>query len=182
VVAFCLLLGVSALLNIRLASEVKQLKASIVALKTDRRLQPGTKVAALDAKDLEGRASSVRVQAVGLPTIVYVFTPQCGWCKRNEANLRALVQQTAGRYRVIALSLTDKDLAAYAKALPAGVPVYREPSEGTRATLKLGGTPHTIVLAATGVVEASWVGAFQGASKGEIEKVLSIRLPGLGGA
>lgn len=181
IVAFGVLLAVSALLNVRLAREVTQLKASIAAVKTEHRLQAGTRVAALEAKDLDGRPLSIPVRAIGMPTIVYVFTPQCGWCKRNQANLRALVEQTAGRYRVVALSLTEKDLLGYAKSLPTGIGVYREPSDATRQTLGLGGTPQTIIVGSTGVVEASWVGAYQGKDKDDIERKLAIRLPGLSG-
>ena len=43
-----------------------------------------------------------------LPTVLYYFSPTCGWCERNWDNVRALSAAAPGRYRFIGLSSTPK--------------------------------------------------------------------------
>ena len=63
----------------------------------------------INVKGLNGEPSSITYQGDGLPTILYIFSPRCLWCASNLENAKALASGTNGRYRFIALSLSDDD-------------------------------------------------------------------------
>jgi hypothetical protein len=53
----------------------------------------GTDVADMVAKDLEGNTTTIRLSSRStMPTILYVFSPTCTWCKANLPNLNALAR------------------------------------------------------------------------------------------
>src|SRR5215471_3340557 len=51
----------------------------------------GTKLPAqFTVTDAEGKPALLNLAEDSRPTVVYVLSPLCGWCKRNEANIKAL--------------------------------------------------------------------------------------------
>ena len=59
--------------------------------------------------------------------------------------------------------------------------MLRDVSDITRNSLKIGGTPQTIVLSKNGEVLKSWRGAYMSTVKDDVENFFGIRLPGSGG-
>lgn len=111
------------------------------------------------------------------PTVLYILSPTCGWCARNEPSVKQLIAQKSGEYRFIAISLTMDGAAKYATDHGLGIPLYADVSESIMKAYKIGGTPQTIVVSSSGVVLANWSGAYLGKQKDQIEKFFSIELP-----
>jgi hypothetical protein len=59
------------------------------------------------------------------------------------------------------------------------VPVITELQPMTVTEYRLGGTPATIVVSPQGVILKTWVGAYDGTVKGQIESYFNAHLPGL---
>jgi peroxiredoxin len=150
----------------------------INALRRAETLQVGTRIAPIAASDREGRSSRIEL-AGSRQTLLYVFSPHCGWCTRNQPNIKALTEKVKERYRVIFLSLTDRGLQEYLHTNPLVFEIYSKPSAEAVAAYKMEITPQTIVLSRDGRVERVWQGAYVGRQKEEIERYFDVRLPGL---
>jgi hypothetical protein len=137
---------------------------------TEDSLQPGTRVSTITAR--------ISVTG-GLPTLVYVFSPQCGWCERNQANVDALAAQLRGRYNMIGVSLSDQDSKQYLAARPMVFPVVQSPSIETAVVYKMRVTPLMVAVSPEGLVEQAWQGAFTGEQQVAIEHYFGVRLPGI---
>lgn len=173
-----LLLVVSAGLNVVLALRLQDYRTAIAALKGENRLKIGTVLPAAVGTSLAGDPVTIRYGDVGVPTILYVFTPSCGWCERNAANIKALTRQVAGRYRIIGVSLTDENLAEYNRRHAFGFEIVTA-SQATRAVFKMGGTPQTMLIDPSGKLLQSWFGAYQKDFQTLVERELGVTLPGL---
>jgi len=174
-----LLLALSSAVNTALAWKVMSLRQVILYLKSEHMLKAGMTVPPLEGKTVDGSSTMVKYDEVSVPTILYVFSPSCGWCARNIENLRKLQQGTSGRYRLVGVSLSGRDLKAYIERERLTFPIYTDVPEALRQRYRLGGTPHTIVVSTSGKVLQTWMGAFDGEQKTAVEKALRIRLPGL---
>lgn len=146
-------------------------------------LAKGDRVPALVGVALDGQPVTV-TYGPDKPTLVYVVTPTCVWCVRNQANFDALVTQLRDRYRVVMLSFTTQGMPEYVRTIEkpwAGAPVTvvtAIPADLKRQML-LGPTPQTILVSARGLVEGVWVGAYDGPKHKEVEEALGVTLPGL---
>jgi hypothetical protein len=112
------------------------------------------------------------------PTVIYYFSPTCGWCERNWANIKALSAAADGRYRLIAVT-ADRGVSDYARRHDLELEVIEGISENVRAAYAFYGTPHTVVVDAEGVVTHEWRGAFNPRIERQIEELFGIKLPGL---
>ncbi|MFT4114905.1 TlpA family protein disulfide reductase [Silvibacterium sp.] len=173
--ALLILFAVSIALNFFLIGRVHQLthKASNGQL-----LTIGAQVPDIHAQTVDGVPGKVVYASSSVPTVLYVFTPQCMWCKRNLPDLHALANQAGGKYRVIGISLTDRDLKQYIATQHLDFPVYTHLDSDTMAKYQMGGTPATIVVSPDGKIVNSWVGVYGDNIKNKIESTLSISLPG----
>ena len=63
----------------------------------------GQPVGALTGVDVSGRPRTIAFPA-DLPTVVYFFSPTCGWCERNWANVAAIARRSDGRFRFVAVT------------------------------------------------------------------------------
>lgn len=142
-------------------------------------LRRGEQILPMEVKTLEG--TFVRIDPKGAPllTILYVWDPNCGWCRRNEANARALALHTRGRYQMIALSLSRLEAGDSSWPREFADSVYHQPTEPTKRAYSLGGVPQTIVISKAGTVEMLWRGAYVGGVVREVEEYFGIRLPGV---
>jgi hypothetical protein len=138
----------------------------------------GVQAVPISAKDPSGASAQIEFSGP-VPTIVYVFSPQCGWCERNWPGVRALAEQVRGPYRVVALSLASRGLAAQSEGLGLSFPVYSDPSPESQSAYRMGATPQTLVVSAGGRVERVWVGAYAGRVKAEVERFFDVTLPAL---
>src|SRR5262249_36333965 len=140
------LLFASVIVNCLLARKVSKLRTVISAMQSEGRLQPGAALPALQGFSIDGKPQSLNYADVRVPTVLYVFTPQCGWCAKNIENFRALIQSSGPRYRIIGVSLTRQDLKEYLQKENLQLPIYTDVEESSRKTYKLGGTPATVVM------------------------------------
>lgn len=141
-------------------------------------LTPGTLVPEIVGLGADGSPATLHYNETGVPTVLYVFTPQCGWCKKNLANFHALIDQAGGRYRVVGIALTRQDLDAYIRNENLRILILADVRGDVRDTYRLGGTPETIVVSPASKVLKVWSGAYEGHLQAEIEKFLQVRLPG----
>jgi peroxiredoxin len=141
-------------------------------------LTVGAEMPSIEAQTVTGVPGTIDYAATSVPTVLYVFTPQCGWCKRNLPDLHALADQAGNKYRLIGLSLTDRDLKQYIDSQHLDFPVYTHLNSATMSKYQLGGTPATIVISPQGKILNSWVGVYGDDVKGKIESSLQISLPG----
>lgn len=137
-----------------------------------------------EAQPIVARSSStgdwqrLEFPASSQDSIVYVVSPTCIWCARNNANVIALASAIEGRYRIIGLFLGSGDPKKYASEHRLTFPFYSEIASDARAAYRLGGTPQTIVISG-GKIAANWVGAY-GENRGyEIATFFGFKLPGL---
>ena len=180
VLTLLLLVG-SATLNVFLAKRVEGLRRDLLYVKSENRLAAGASVQAIEAKDLDGRPTSIAYANGSRPTVIYVFSPSCRWCAKNLSNIKTLASQVSGQYQFVALSLTTSNLREYVAGHNFDFPVYSEPAPAAITSYKMGGTPQTIVISEGGKVLKNWYGAYMGGTQKEIEDYFHLRLPGLVG-
>jgi peroxiredoxin len=170
-----ILFAASIALNFFLIARVHQLSQKP---NSHQLLAAGAAAPVIEAQTVEGVPATIDYSATRLPTVLYVFTPQCPWCKRNLPDLHALAGQAGNKYRLIGISLTDRDLKPYIDTQHLDFPVYTHLSDATISAYQMGGTPATIVVSPQGRILNSWVGAYEDDIKGKIESSLQVSLPG----
>ena len=168
-----ILLLLSVGLNVGLSRRIVALQAPPA-----RMLQPGVRVPALDVRTLSGQ--SVRITYEGrLPTLIYYFSPTCGWCERNWDNVRALQEASAGRFKLIGLSPTANGVEKVLRDHDASFEVYTGLSPDAARAYHFTGTPETVLVSTIGTVLRAWPGAYGPSSAPAMEKYFGITLPGL---
>ena len=171
-----LILAASLCLNVYLGWRVRQ---GGPAPPDTNKLTSGMKVDPVPAVGLDGKPSTISFADTNKPTVFYVLTPSCIWCRRNQANIAKSVETRANDFRFIALSLADSGLKEYVEQHHLKFPVYSGLKEETIQALGLGGTPQTIVVSPAGEVLKVWRGAYVENSRSEVEAYFGIQLPGL---
>jgi hypothetical protein len=143
-------------------------------------VQPGaTFPTQFSVLDENGNPAAFSFAADVRPTVMYVLSPLCGWCKKNEGNIKALVTEAGTRFRFVGLSTEPKNLKEYVAQNHAPFPVYLVSSQDEVQRLHLGGTPQTIVVNRRGKVQKAWQGAYAENIQREIERYFGVKLPGL---
>lgn len=172
------LLGLSLLGNVTLG--IKVARAPRLRSSTAEQLAApvGALVPPLDMKRYGAERVVVSLGSDPRPTLLYVFAPSCQWCQRNAASAHHLLSHVQRSYRVIALSLSE-DVGEFVKSLPTGVPVYVNPTTAVYEAYRFGSTPSTLVISSEGRILKSWVGAYGGAVKSQIESFFNVSLPDL---
>jgi peroxiredoxin len=165
--------------NLFLAWQLRRAKDGLGRQPSGEALIPGTVVSPIKASDMDGKTVMIDLASKNEPTILYVFNPNCHWCTRNMANVRALSNATKGRYNLIGLSLQSDELTTYARKNNLDIPLYALQSYSVIPELRLGGTPETILISQDGKVVKSWLGAFDSKASGEIQSIFNVQLPGL---
>jgi hypothetical protein len=111
-----------------------------------------------------------------------MFAPNCIWCARNLANLKALIAQGKVRHRFVGLSLTNDMLTLrhYVDDQRLDFPVFARLEGEPDAMRRLASSaPQTIVVSPEGIVIRSWTGAYTSDDAVEVESYFHLRLPGL---
>jgi peroxiredoxin len=141
-------------------------------------LQEGDKVPPLQARDLHGRDAVVDYQKVSTKTIIYVFSPTCSWCRRNEHDAISLAESAKSRgYRFVGISLSPFGLARYVSDHHLTFPIYTIVSEDVLRGYKFGSTPQTLVISPSGRVLRVWTGIYKQSVRADLESFLGVRLP-----
>lgn len=175
---FVLLLLVASLsLNVYLGWKIRQGTTS--SRQNTVTLSPGTKVDPVTAVTLDGIQHTISYEDTNKPTVLYVLSPTCVWCDRNNANLKRLSELRGNDFRFIGLSLAEPGLKAYVDAQNLEFPVYTRLTTETIQALGLGSTPQTIVISPDGRVLKNWIGAYIDPLRPEVEAYFAITLPGL---
>src|SRR5579871_6184932 len=102
VVAF----AVSLATNLLLVRQIQHQNLQMATVRAMGRLAVGASAEGIDAESMQGRKVHLNLADGGVPTVLYSFSPQCGWCKRNLPNVRALIAGSRGRFRIIGVSTT----------------------------------------------------------------------------
>ena len=136
----------------------------------------GTLAPTLEAKTLSGDAVSIRFGSS--PTILYYFSPNCGWCERNWTNVEALVAAIGSQYRFVALSSVP-NVAEYVETRHLTFEVYSGLTLESARVYHFSGTPQTVVVGADGRITHVWSGAFRNQLQREVEHALGVLLPGV---
>jgi peroxiredoxin len=147
----------------------------VVATKEDMRLKVGTKLPPLDVVDVEGKR--VQLSDWQQPTILYVFSPTCGWCERNATSIGVFAREVAKKVRVMGIALSAEYPYEKLKQNPLPFPVYAAPSPQTVNAYRFGGTPETISVNTRGEVQQVWFGAYMGVIRSDLERLFSVSLP-----
>jgi len=170
----------SVVLNVLLAYRVQRQDSAIVAKRAENMLNVGVSVPPIPAKHWgDDRQEVISFSNTNRPTVLYIFTPPCSWCKRNNDNFNALVTQKSGQYRFIGLSLSKDGLGEYLATHHLTIPIFADLSKETIAAYKFGGTPQTLVISPAGMVVKNWKGAYTGGQESEVESFFQVKLPGL---
>jgi peroxiredoxin len=170
-----LLLAASLCLNVYLGLKVKQ---GPVAENTAK-LSPGMKIEPVTAVGGDGKPVTISYDGSTKPTVFYVISPSCIWCKRNQANINKLSDGKANEFRFIGISLAESGLKEYVEGYQLKFPVYTGLKEETIWSLGLGATPQTIVVSPEGKILKVWPGAYVEDLRPEVEAYFGIQLPGL---
>jgi peroxiredoxin len=178
-IAVTIALCVSVTFNALLAHKVRLVTYAKAARISEHQLSVGTIVPPLTANRLDGQKDAISYRDTTQPTVLYIFTPSCGWCARNMENLKTLLDKDGGQYRFIGLSLSADTLPEYVAKNELRLPVYSDLSPEALKTYKLGSTPQTIVISPEGKVLQDWVGAYVGDQKSQVEAFFHVNLPGL---
>lgn len=182
------MLVVSVALNVGLAYKVREFSSAqeaVLAKGEARQLKSGTTVPPLSLKRVDQGGASAETAAAETiayagttkPTVLYVLSPTCGWCAKNEGSIRLLIAEKGDEYRFIGVSLIEEGAASYATEHVLGAPLYAGITEEQKTAYKMGGTPQTIVISPKGAVVASWYGAYLGRQKEAIEEFFDVELP-----
>lgn len=174
-----LLLIMAALLssNLLLAKKNRALDRQLMR-KGQQYLGVGDHVPTLRGLGLEDGIKTVSYGQEGKDTLIFVFSPACGWCKINLPNWQAIVDQASGRYRVVALSILREGTAEYvAKHGLSKASVIVEPEPRDLLAYRFQLTPQTILVDSSGTVKRNWLGAFASEERRDVESTLGVRLP-----
>jgi len=166
-----LLLVASVGLNVLQASKLRAFEDG-----TRLALETGTVAPVLEVTTLDGEPRAIDFS--GRTTVLYYFSPECGWCEKNWLNVKALIAGTHDRVRFIGLA-TSPDVEEYMAERRLGFEVYTGLSLETVRAYRFGGTPQTVVISPEGIVEHVWAGAYGDRVQREIERTFGFALPGL---
>src|SRR5437016_5012179 len=134
-----MLLIVSVALNVVLSKRLMALQA------VGASLQAGERVPALEVKALDGRPAQISYDGA-LPTLIYYFSPTCGWCERNWDNVRTLTAVAPHHFRVVGLSPTSKDVEKVMRQHDVNFEVFTTVSSEALRAYRLHGTPDTVLV------------------------------------
>jgi len=169
-------------LNVLLSRKVQQVTevSRLLRLKLDSPvLVPGGKAPEFSAYELDGQRKFLNYSEANVPTVLYVFSPDCHWCARNLENIRSVVGGAGDRFRFYGVSLTDENLPTYLTQNKLPFHVYQTPSEEVRIAYGFNSTPSTIVISPSGNVLQYWKGAYSEDVATEVETYFQVKLPGL---
>jgi peroxiredoxin len=178
--AMMFIVALSLASNLYLAYTIRDLAANPTPKFSARApLSVGVSAPDIIAKNLSGADEKISFKEGDKPGIIYVFSPSCIWCDRNQENLKMIVASKRATHRIIGVSLVSEGVKEYVAKHNFDFPVYVNPTHDTVKAYNLGGTPQTIVISSSGKVEQNWEGAFVGEMKSNAEKYFGIALPGI---
>jgi hypothetical protein len=162
-------LGTNALLLYRIRNNVDPGHARVSS-----RDRSGTQFERVEITD--GGGGSLELTGGSKPTVVYVFSPNCGWCSRNHASIVLLAEAAHKDYTFVGLAVSDAGLQEYLARFPLEFPVHVV-SRNAVMSLRLDSTPETILVGADGGVRKDWHGAYFGRVGADVGSYFKADLP-----
>jgi thioredoxin-related protein len=181
-VIYCLvfILLTSLFLNLFLAVKNTKLASEHLTASSQPKTSIGSILPSLTVNSLDGKTETISYGSSDLPTVLYFFTPECTWCKRNLNNLKTLTEQRGNDYRFIGISIGDAErLNLYKAENNLEIATFIVKPEDLGNSYKVEGTPQTIVISSSGKVIQNWTGAYIGEQGSEIERFFNVHLPGV---
>jgi peroxiredoxin len=172
----------SVMINVLLARKASSLTSAILTLKSEGRLAIGAIAPPIALQELDGKSVTISFSQSTVPTVLYVFSPQCTWCTRNLQNIRSLASSIQGKYRILGLSLSSSQLDEYMMKNNLPFSVYKSIDENSKKTYKLGATPQTLVISPESKVIKNWYGVFSNDQQKDMEEFFATKLPGVSDA
>jgi peroxiredoxin len=172
----------SVVLNVLLARKVQDLSelSRLLQLKINSPvLVRGSIAPEFSAKGIDDKKAFLNYAESELPTVIYLFSPDCHWCARNLENIQFLAENTKGHFRFVGISLTEKDLQKYLAQSSMPFQIYHSPSDEVSVAYGFNSTPSTIVISPAGKILQYWRGAYSEDVQTEIETFFQLKLPGL---
>lgn len=136
-------------------------------------VKTGTMISAIETHDASGSTRSYRLDDGTRPTVIFVFSPKCPWCRRSWRAFRQIATARSDAYRFVALSTADN-----VDGFVADFPVLTRPTARSASELSLGLVPQTLVFSKEGKIERVWVGAYSGPVAKEVGEYFALQLPG----
>src|ERR1044071_52876 len=100
--------------NIALLRQNQVLKKEVSVRTQPARLNQGDQLPPLHGLNLIGEKFVIEYAKDSPKTILLVFSPHCGWCKRNMPNWRTMLSQVdRSKYRFIGLSTSPESVEEY---------------------------------------------------------------------
>ncbi len=175
-IVFSVGLAISVCVVVLQRAKIQTLQNALEEMRVRGDLREGTQVPPIKAQTLGGITETLRFGSGAKPTLLYVFSPDCGWCAINTSAVDELAAKLSARYSVIGVSIEDEGLGPFLAAHPLSFPVYKGISKDTRNLYRLATTPETIVVTPDARVAASWNGAYTGATERLVENYFGVRL------
>lgn len=128
-----------------------------------------------------GSERSYRLDFAGgdMPTLIYGFSPLCGWCWRNEPNVLALQSCLADTHRFIAVTSVTSGMEEFFEGEVPPYQVLIDVDGEFRRAAHLVATPTMLLVDMDGKVTDVWRGALQNDLARAVEDRLHCILPGL---
>lgn len=171
------LLALSLGVNVWLGLEVRRSRHAGPAA-PEVRIKPGDKLPALQALDAEGRPATLSASDDARPTVFYLYSHSCGWCKRNQPAVAALAGKASDRYRFVGLCMGPPQSCARRDGDPP-FPLYAGVKPQQVTELGLGSVPQTIVVAPSGEVARHFRGAWVMNARNDVQAYFKVELPEL---
>jgi hypothetical protein len=141
-------------------------------------VREGERVEAIDLRTTQKSAMHIDWGVGGRGTILYVMSPDCVWCLKNlDAAKSAYQQASLLGYRFIGVSLRADGLNEYLLRYRIPFPTYIDQNRSAERTLKVIGTPETLIVSPSGTVQKVSVGVYTGRNAEEMEKFLGSKTP-----
>jgi peroxiredoxin len=173
-----ILLAGSLTLNVYQGWKLKGKTESPPAPPVTQKLSAGMSIPVLNVTSSAGVPDAISYSNTK-PTVLYVFSPSCDWCQRNNANVNAIATLKNDSYTFVGLSLSDYQLRKYVETEHIPFPVYSGLTGELIEKLGFTETPQLLVISSDGIVLKSWTGAFVKEVAQDVEGYFNIRLPGV---
>ena len=170
-------LAVSIALNGLQGIRILRLEKALESPPAITTLVEGMAAPPLEARDAAGRMLRIDYGEGPNPTLVYLFSPGCVWCRRNMAGIDSLARQTEGRVRTVAVSFSPDGLEEFRGRSGWTFPAYA--ADPTTAKAYRAATPTTILVARSGAIMKVWTGVYAGSTRDAIAGYFAVRLPDL---
>jgi hypothetical protein len=155
---------------------VQKLRTSEQRLLVSTRLTTGEVVPAITAR-LEDGSLKVLNWSGTTDTVFYYFDPGCSWCRRNGPAFAGLLAGLRPGIRVYSYTSSLSGLEAFRRGTHHAAVVITDDKIDVKRTLRLWGTPQTLVIDGTGRVVKNWEGAYSGTVRSEIQDYFHVTVP-----